>query len=455
MTNSRLSKSIAQYIEYLRLARQGQLNSPIEDDTQDELGQLGKEIFLTVSQLKSLNSRLQTVTEISAQINTGSSLEQVLNNLYISLKELIPYERIGVSLLDENGSTVRARWCRTTAATVSIGMGYHAPLYGSSLERIIKTRQPRVINDLEEYLKAHPNSLSTQLILSEGMHSSLTCPLIIENRPIGFIFFSSTKANTYKNSHPEIFMQIASQVSVIIEKSLAHDNLLELNELKTKFLGMAAHDLRSPLAVIRKYLELLIDGFVGEVTSEQRSILERVDSVAKNLLSLTNSLLDLSAIESGELKIVARPVNLPAYLKEQAAINRLLAHAKDIQFDLELEENLPSIKFDEEKIGQVISNLITNAIKFSAKGTCIRMCARVKDNMLQISVKDQGQGIPADEMGKIFKDFGRTSVKATNGEPSTGLGLSICRRIIEAHAGKIWLESEVGKGSTFFFTLPI
>jgi hypothetical protein len=177
--------------------------------------------------------------------------------------------------------------------------------------------------------------------------------------------------------------------------------------------------------------------------------------VSETMLNLLDDLLDVSAIEAGQLELDIHPVDVAAYLRDVHSANAMLARAKDIKLALDLAPDLPAVNMDTNRINQVINNLITNAIKFSFPKTVITLCARAAQSEMSISVQDQGQGIPADEMGKLFTDFGRTSVRPTGGEKSTGLGLAIVKRMVEAHGGRIWVDSQVGVGSTFTFALPL
>ena len=172
------------------------------------------------------------------------------------------------------------------------------------------------------------------------------------------------------------------------------------------------------------------------------------------MLDLVNDLLDVNAIEAGRLELKMDTIDLTKYLKECYDENLVLSKAKSIELVLDLEPELPVIVMDPHRIDQVMNNLINNAIKFSYPNTTITLQARVLDQEVAISVRDQGQGIPADEVKNLFTEFGRTSVRPTAGEKSTGLGLAIVKRIVELHGGRIWVESKVGMGSIFTFTLP-
>jgi signal transduction histidine kinase len=272
---------------------------------------------------------------------------------------------------------------------------------------------------------------------------------------VGFIFFSSLAVNTYRNVHVQLFRQIAGQLSVIVEKGKIYQELIELDKLKNRFLGMATHDLRNPLTVIRGYLSLLINGTIGPVAPKQEEILQRMNIASGTMLDLVNDILDISAIQSGQLELRQTEVAPRDYLCEVHAINQVLAQAKSMELRLDIPADLPTIHMDRHRMNQVMNNLIMNAIKFSYSDTTITLGAKTVDQGVAIWVADQGQGIPEVEIPRLFTEFGRVSVRPTGGEKSTGLGLAIVKRIVEAHGGRIWVESQVGRGSTFIFTLPV
>ncbi|MGC9327393.1 MAG: GAF domain-containing sensor histidine kinase, partial [Candidatus Hinthialibacter sp.] len=367
---------------------------------------------------------------------------------------IIPYNRIGVGLLENKSRVVRNIWARSDAEPMKISIGYSAPLQGSSLAKVIQTGQPRIIDDLEEYLRKRPHSEATQLIVEEGMRSSLTCPLIAKGKPIGFMFFSSIHSHTYVDVHVEFFSQIANQLSIVLEKGRMYEELLELNQIKNKFLGIAAHDLRNPLGVIMGYLKLFSQGYFGDLKEEQNLILTKLQNNCDAMLNLITDMLDVSAIESGKIDLNLQVVDVVHFLDECLKTSTHLAKGKSIEMSLHIDSGLPKIIFDPNRIQQVVDNLVTNAIKFSESNTAIQIHTSLQEDGIWISVTDQGQGIPEHELGLIFNPFTKISVKPTAGEKSTGLGLAIAKKMVEAHGGKIWVKSEVGKGSTFTFSLP-
>ena len=450
---------IPKYREAAVAMKAGRFGIEVPIEPEDEVAQLGRALIALDRSIESRFEELRTLVRVTEKINSGLVLDDILNHVYEWFRNIIPYDRIGFSLLAEEGRVVRARWARSEASEMRIGAGYEAPLEGSSLQRILETGQPRILNDLGAYLREHPKSDATRRIVEEGMRSSLTCPLIVMGNPTGFMFFSSARPNTYQDVHVELFRQIAGQLAMTVEKGRLYQQLVDLNDLKNKFLGIAAHDLRSPIGVVTSYLALFLGGFLGEVSEPHRKIMEAMNRTCVSMLSLIDDLLDVSAIESGKLELNCEKVDLGAYLRECHASNKMLTEAKSIELKLDLAATLPGVVMDPSRISQVVNNLIANAAKFSHPQTTITLKARAiregSGEAVEISVADRGQGIPPDEVPKMFTAFGRTSVRPTAGEKSTGLGLAIVKRMVEAHGGRIWVESKVGEGSTFAFTLPV
>ncbi len=181
--------------------------------------------------LRARFNEFMTLLEISSELNKVMLLDDILARIYTFFQEVIPFDRIGCALIDEKRENVTAYWVKFTYnENPRIDTGYSAPIKGSSLETIINTGKPRILNDLELYLAEHPESESTRRIVAEGIRSSLTCPLIAEGKPVGFLFFSSREKNTYEHLHQEIFLYLAGQVAKIIEKSRLYQKIIDLNK---------------------------------------------------------------------------------------------------------------------------------------------------------------------------------------------------------------------------------
>ncbi len=230
--------------------------------------------------------------------------------------------------------------------------------------------------------------------------------------------------------------------------------LAKLNQEKNYFLGVASHDLRNPIGNIISLVNILEDELRDQLSDDLREMLHMMQDSGRDMLELLNNLLDVSKIESGNMNLKFKNNSIAEIIQKSINDNIRTANAKQIILDYNIADNLPNVCFDRIHLQQVLNNLISNAIKFSFGNTHVEINVRLKKEEVIISVKDQGQGIPSNDIHRVFLPFARTSVSSTNGEKSTGLGLTIAKRIVEAHGGNIWLSSEVGKGTTFFFSLP-
>lgn len=266
----------------------------------------------------------------------------------------------------------------------------------------------------------------------------------------------TTRANAERDSALYDEISRLNNELVAMQRELARKNaeLEQLNALKNQFLGMAAHDLRNPLSVMMAYSQFLQEDIGATLNDEQREFLDIIHASSEFMLGLVNDLLDIAQIETGQLRLDLQPTDLVALVRRNVARNRILAAKKHIEIEMS-DEPVPALALDAAKIEQVLNNLISNAIKFSSPHTKIRVRVTRGDDGVLLAAQDQGQGIPPNELDKLFKPFQKTSVKGTAGEKSTGLGLSIVKKIVEGHHGKIWVESQVGVGTTFFVALPL
>lgn len=235
------------------------------------------------------------------------------------------------------------------------------------------------------------------------------------------------------------------------------DQLSKANAAKNKFLGMAAHDLRNPLASIRGLAEFLREGAVGPLTPDQQDLIQTIHQASQQMLDLVNELLDVATIESGELKVQLETHNLSELVGKSVALINMEAAKKKTRVNFEANGAPVTLRIDPAKMRQVVDNLLSNAVKYSPPGSVVSALVRADSaaGHCSFAVRDQGPGIPDNERDKLFKDFSTLSAKPTGGEKSTGLGLAICRKIVEAHRGTIVAENLPGRGCEFRVTLPL
>jgi signal transduction histidine kinase len=215
-----------------------------------------------------------------------------------------------------------------------------------------------------------------------------------------------------------------------------------------------SHELRTPLNAILGYSELMQDGLYGELPPRTKEVLDRVEKNGKHLLGLINDVLDLSKIEAGQLVLGIERYAMRDIVESVVAATESLAEAKKLPLKVEIADGMPEGRGDERRLTQVLLNLVGNAIKFTDEGG-IRIAARSANGVFTVAVTDTGPGIPEAEQARIFEEFHQIDSSNTKAKGGSGLGLAIAKRIIELHGGRIWVESEHGRGSTFGFELPV
>jgi len=227
----------------------------------------------------------------------------------------------------------------------------------------------------------------------------------------------------------------------------------ELNELKSNLLSTVSHELRTPLAIIKGYSTMLVDYDQRLRPEEKKRYLQSIDGATDRLAELVDGLLDVSRLEAGLLKLEKQTASISKLIKETVAEAKLRAPKHEIV--LNLTNRVPMMDIDVKRIRQVLDNLIDNAVKYSEEGTRLVIEARRVGSGVQVGVADQGIGIPAEDLERVFDRMYRIEQRLTPEVGGVGLGLAICKGLVQEHDGRIWVESEPGKGSTFYFSLPI
>lgn len=279
---------------------------------------------------------------------------------------------------------------------------------------------------------------------------------------LGALFIYADVKPGYEKSKRHNLSLIAGKLAASIENVLLieelkerNKELKELSDFKDEVLGIAAHDLRSPLSAIHMSATLL-QTYSDKMTGEEKT--EALDGIVvkvKHMMEMLGEMLDISVIESGSLVLRKQKAEFLQILMDHFKQVVPYARSKNIEILKVIPEELPQMELDTRKIGEVLDNLLTNAVKYTPSGGKVFLKVRPTDHKLEICVEDTGVGIREGEIQKLFKKFSRTSAKPTGGETSTGLGLAIAKKIVELHSGEIWAESEYGHGSRFYFTLPI
>jgi signal transduction histidine kinase len=273
-------------------------------------------------------------------------------------------------------------------------------------------------------------------------------------------------AQKLKEIYDKIEMKVVERTRELAEANLrleeanrrledANVRLSEMDRMKDEFVSMVSHELRTPMTSIGGSLSLVLDGTVGGINEDQQELLEIAKSNTTRLIRLINDILDISKIESGKMQMARDKVDMGRVIADSMEGIRSFADGYGVSITSDVEEGLPGIVGDRDRLVQVVTNLLSNAVKFSPKGGTVNVAARSGDGKVIIAVRDEGIGVPAEYLGRIFEKFQQVDSSSQREKGGTGLGLPICKAIVEEHGGLMGVESEPGKGSVFTFEIPL
>ena len=296
---------------------------------------------------------------------------------------------------------------------------------------------------------------------AEAIRTVLGVPILKGDDLLGVMMIYHLEVKPFTDNQIALVETFADQAAIAIENVRLFEEIqdksrqLEVaSQHKSQFLANMSHELRTPLNAILGYTELMADGIYGELPEKTMGVLKRLESNGRHLLGLINDVLDLSKIEAGQLVLDLSDYSLEDIAQTVRSTLEPLAADKKLAFKVEMAPKLPAGHGDGRRLTQVLINLVGNAIKFTDAGEVV-ITAGATDGSFHLSVRDTGPGISAADQAKLFQEFQQADNAITRKKGGTGLGLAISKRIIEMHGGKIWVESQVGQGSTFSFTLPV
>ncbi|MCX7920210.1 MAG: ATP-binding protein [bacterium] len=261
----------------------------------------------------------------------------------------------------------------------------------------------------------------------------------------------NSMAEQLQKSYAELEQKVKERTAAL---EYANLRLRKADRLKSEFVANMSHELRTPLNSILGFAELLKEQAYGPLNEQQSLYINNIVTSGKHLLALINDILDLAKVDAGKIELHPEPLPLVQLLDEVQAIVRSLAKKKNIQIQREIAPEITSVTVDHSRFKQIMYNLLSNAIKFTPENGTISIFVQLASNAVQIAVQDTGIGIAKEDQERIFNEFEQVDGSRARKYEGTGLGLALTKRLVELHGGKIWVESELGKGSTFIFTIP-
>jgi signal transduction histidine kinase len=490
ITRRYISSPLLKLQESASLIARGDLDTFVDKSSSDEIGTLAQHLDVMRRSIKRLFAELR---ESKGKLEEYSrTLEQKvevrtrkLARSVEELKALGEVSQVVSSTLDLEmvlTSIVRhaVQLSKTDTGTIyefdeaegvflpSVNYGAHAEYVEALRESRLRVGDRTVIG--QAAIKRAPDQVPDLADVPEyplpyvqqaGYRALLALPLLREDRLIGGLVVRRKAAGKFPAPVVDLLQTFAAQSVLAIHNARLFREIEEkgrelesANQHKSEFLANMSHELRTPLNAILGYTELILDSIYGDVPEKIQEVLERLEKNGRHLLNLINDVLDLSKIEAGQLTLSLNEYSMGDVIQTVSTSVEALAAEKDLDLKVEVSKDLSIGKGDEQRIAQVILNLVGNAIKFTDEGE-VKIEVTVSNETFLVSVHDTGPGVTEADQQKIFDEFQQADGSSTRKKGGTGLGLSISKKIIDMHGGRIWVESTLGKGSTFRFTLPI
>jgi len=324
--------------------------------------------------------------------------------------------------------------------------------------RLAEIQEPIQVPDI---LAAPAESRVRGALVRAGYRALLAVPLVREDHLIGGLTVIRKATGEFAPEVIDLLRTFATQSALAIQNARLFRELADksrqlevASQHKSEFLANMSHELRTPLNAIIGFSEVLTDRMFGDLNEKQEEYLKDIHASGTHLLSLINDILDLSKIEAGRMELELSDFHLPTALDSALTLVRERAGRRGIALQTSVDERLGEVRADERKIRQVVLNLLSNAIKFTPEGGRIEVGAVPKDGLVEVSVSDTGVGIAPEDQDAVFEEFRQVGAAEKKVE-GTGLGLTLCRKFVELHGGRIWVKSQEGVGSTFTFTIPV
>ncbi len=401
---------------------------------------------------------LQALGEVSQAVSSTLDLQKVLATIVAHAVELSGTESGAIYEFDEIAEEFQLRATHRMSeeliqAIREAGINLSETAVGWAGKKREAVQVPDILQE--------PTYPTGEIMKREGFRALLAVPLLREDRLIGGLVVRRRAPGEFQKETVDLLQTFATQSALAIQNARLFREIeskgreLEIaSKHKSDFLANMSHELRTPLNAILGYTELILDKIYGDVPETIQEVLERVEKNGRHLLGLINDVLDLSKIEAGQLALSLDDYSMKEVVHTVVTSVESLAAEKNLELKVSVSPEVAHGKGDQQRISQVFLNLVGNAIKFTEAGE-VRIEATASNDTFVLSVSDTGPGLSEADQQRVFEEFHQVDGSSTRKKGGTGLGLSIAKRIVEMHGGRIWVESTVGKGSTFWFTLPV
>jgi signal transduction histidine kinase len=424
---------------------------------QESYADLEKKVEQRTSELAQSVGELRALGEVSQAVNSTLDLEQVLSTIVTKATQLSNTEAGAIYVFDELQQEFRLRATYGMSEEAIAAVRDQHTSISEAVSEAAEQGEPNQVADLRN----EPLSPVNAIMLREGYRARLLVPLMRSDEIFGALVVRRKAPGEFARNTIDLLRTFATQSVLAIQNARLFleieeksRQLAEASKHKSQFLANMSHELRTPMNAILGYTELILDGIYGEPAEKMVGVLTRVQTNGKHLLGLINDVLDLSKIEAGQLTLSLTDYSIKDMVYNVFGVVESLAKNKNLALNVDVPPQLPNAHGDERRLTQVLLNLVGNALKFTDKGG-VTIKATASQDSFAVAVIDTGPGIAPADQAKIFEEFQQADSSTTKEKGGTGLGLAIAKQIVEMHGGRLWVESEVGKGSTFQFSLPI
>lgn len=401
--------------------------------------------------------QLEALSTVGEAVSATLDLDEVLSTIVTQAVALAGADGGSILEYDPDLAEFRVRTTfGTTPAQLDALRRVRVGLHDSLVGRAARERRPLQVADLS----LHADDEHLRLLRDAGWRSVVAVPMLREDKVVGALVVRRLSPGDVAESTCHLLQTFASQSSLALSNAQLYRRLQDQSaELaaashhKSEFLASMSHELRTPLNAIIGFSEVLLERLFGELNDRQEEYLGDIHSSGKHLLALLNDILDLSKVEAGQMVLETASVQVAPLVQATAGLVRERAQRHGLTLEVSCDADVPPVVADELRLRQVLLNLLTNAIKFTPAGGSVSVRVRVAGPDVQIAVTDTGVGVPEADRERIFESF-QQGERVTSAQEGTGLGLTLSRRIVELHGGRIWLQSEENRGSTFAFTVP-
>jgi len=397
------------------------------------------------------------LNEVNRKVAARESLAEVMDFLFDSTIGFCPCSRITLCFFEEGGQRTVIRWTRDDDSPSQRQLtGLATDTHFTTLRGLLAKGKVRLIHDLPAFAALNPDSELTRVFVEEGYHSSMTSPLLCEGRCVGVLIRHSVQPHAFNERHVYQHLATAERLSQAVEAAARLEQVQQLNESYMEMLGFVSHELKSPLSSINMTANLLLGGYLGELSDKQRSKLESIIGKTDYLTALVRDYLELARLEGGSLHASPiKDVDFAADVVDQA-LSVVQSQLDEAQMKLSWRRPAQPLRveLDPNMLLIVMINLLSNAVKYGNRGGAIEIRTSLADGLLRVAVRNEGPGFPPEQKTHLFRKFSRLDTPELKKRKGTGVGLYTSWRIVRLHGGHIHAESAPGEWAEFSFQIP-